>query len=426
MWTRTWIMLVLAVSIELLAACKNEQHCVGNPHDDCRLGDAQTSCSSSEQCAAPTPACDIDLMACVQCTPAEAGACAGTTPVCGSDNMCVGCSKHADCASSACLPEGSCGSDSNVAYVAPTGSDTSQCSKMAPCRTVAMALAMNRPYVKFVGTTDEAVTVNSGRVVTFLAEPGAKLTRTSGSGAIVTVRDDGTSLSVYDLSISDAPNNPSGIGIVIPAAAGAPAVALARATVSNNPGGGISVSGGTLAVSQSTISGNQGGGISISNAQFDITNNVIAKNGGPSSLVGGIDFQQIPAAGTRRLEFNTIAANVGNATINSGVSCGTVVAPITFSSNIIFGNVVSGGGRQLGGSVNCLATYSDIGPDAILGTGNINVDPLFVNLLQSNFHLQSSSPVKDAADPAASLAVDIDGDTRPQGDGRDMGADEIR
>jgi hypothetical protein len=126
------------------------------------------------------------------------------------------------------------------------------------------------------------------------------------------------------------------------------------------------------------------------------------------------------------LAFNTIAANVGNATINSGVNCGTVVAPITFSNNIIFGNVVSGGGRQLGGSVNCLATYSDIGPDAISGAGNINVDPLFVNLLLGNFHLQSGSPAKDAADPAASLAVDIDGDTRPQGTGRDMGADEIR
>ena len=43
---------------------------------------------------------------------------------------------------------------------------------------------------------------------------------------------------------------------------------------------------------------------------------------------------------------------------------------------------------------------------------------------QGDYHLQSSSPCIDAADPAATLDVDIDGDIRPQGAAHDMGADE--
>lgn len=112
--------------------------------------------------------------------------------------------------------------------------------------------------------------------------------------------------------------------------------------------------------------------------------------------------------------------------MNSGVNCGTVGAPVVFSNDIIYGNTVSAGGKQLGGSANCSASYSDIGPDAATGTGNINSDPLFVNATQGAFHVTAGSPCKDAADPTASLAIDIDGDTRPQGAARDVGADEVK
>lgn len=46
-------------------------------------------------------------------------------------------------------------------------------------------------------------------------------------------------------------------------------------------------------------------------------------------------------------------------------------------------------------------------------------------MLDTSHHLKTASPVKDLADPSATLPVDIDGDTRPQGPRRDMGADEI-
>jgi hypothetical protein len=95
-------------------------------------------------------------------------------------------------------------------------------------------------------------------------------------------------------------------------------------------------------------------------------------------------------------------------------------------SNIIYANSVSSGGHQLGGSTNCGAIYSDIGPDGSAGSGNINADPVFVSTTESDYHLTSGSPCIDVADPAATLDVDFDGDTRPQGSGRDIGADEYK
>jgi hypothetical protein len=119
-------------------------------------------------------------------------------------------------------------------------------------------------------------------------------------------------------------------------------------------------------------------------------------------------------------------ANGGAATIHTGVSCGSVVIPITISSSIVYANTVSGGGTQIGGSANCTAMYSDIGPDTVAGTGNINADPMFVSTAQNNFHILMASSCRDVADPAATIAIDVDGDARPQGAGRDIGADEHR
>ena len=96
--------------------------------------------------------------------------------------------------------------------------------------------------------------------------------------------------------------------------------------------------------------------------------------------------------------------------------------PFVLTNSIVYDN---GTGTQVEGA-NCSWTYSDIGPMSVPGAGNINAPPMFVDLMKGNFHLQAGSPAKDAADPEASLAVDIDGDMRPQGGGRDMGADEIR
>jgi Periplasmic copper-binding protein (NosD) len=416
-------------------------YCADQPNNTCVA--APLACTSNEQCLAPTGVCDLDgSQSCVQCTPSQASACVGAAPVCGSDHACRACSAHSDCASAACLPDGACGSDVNVAYVDPAGTGTA-CSKAAPCKSVDDALKTTRPYVKFSGVTDEAVTV-AGKTVTFLADPGAKLTRGAG-GAIITVSDTGTSLNIYDLTISDAPNNANGYGVLVPTGAGAPSVSLTRVTLQNNPGGGISASGGALTVTQSTISGNTGGGISasggaltvtqstisgntgggisVANASFDITNTFFFGNGGVGATVGGIAISTTQNA-ANRLEFNSFNRNAAQDTIGAGIQC--VAGTFTARNNVVYLNGTVSNLLQIAGS--CSHAYSDIGPTGtVTGTNNINVDPMFLNPATGDLHLSPTSPVRGMADPTTDLtgpaAKDIDGQPRVQPS--DLGADEI-
>lgn len=424
---------VAVLACGALAACDaifgkelNPKFCAAHPADQQCLGDAAMSCSSSAEC--PTPlVCDVGgTNTCVACTQQEAAACTGATPVCSDDHTCRGCAAHAECAGSdACLPDGSCADPGQVAYVKPLalgGTDNPSCTLAMPCTKVASALQTGRPYVKLAGANDEGGTISiDNRNVTLLAERDAKLIRTS-NGLHVEVK--GTSqVEIYDLEISGA-SGAQGVGISMPTGNTAK-LTLRRVKILNNAGGGISATGGTLTVSQSTLSENAGGGISVSGGEFDLVNNIIAKNGGVSSVFGGIRVDGIVGPGTRRIDFNTITANNGPMGAPIGISCTAVTQPLTFSNNIIYENQVGGGRSQVGGS-NCSWTYSDIGPDTISGTGNINMDPMFVNAGLDDYHLAPGSPAKDAADRMATLDRDIDGDPRPQGDARDMGADEIR
>jgi hypothetical protein len=441
----------------------SSEYCAAHPADDrcppTDVGpDVPKSCTSSAECSPEV--CDVTgTMTCVQCTPAEDAACTGTTPACVS-NACAACTSHAQCDSAACLPDGSCAAETQVAYVDPNGTDNSTCNKAVPCTKVDKALATGRAYVKLTGTTDEGnvVTIDN-RNVSILAEKTAKLIRTS-NGVILEVK--GTSqVAIYDLEISGASG--AGVGLSMPAgntatvalhrvklqnnaaggiSASGGTLAVTQSTISGNAGGGISASGGTLTVRQSTISGNAaggisasggsltvsqssillngGGGVSINNGAFDLTNNIISKNGGPGSTFGGVVLSSTNG-GMRRFEFNTVAQNQATTGITPGVTCALVATPINLSNSIVFGN---GASTQVEGT-NCAWTFSDVGPVTVSGTGNINADPMFVNAMQNNFNIMTGSPCKDAADPASSLAVDVDGESRPQGPRRDIGADEV-
>src|ERR1700733_6056156 len=136
------------------------------------------------------------------------------------------------------------------------------CTLELPCGTLDAGVKMNRPYVKIESGTvsDDKGTTIDGKVVTILADPGAKLTRTV-PGVILQVQNDGADVRVFDLEIT----NGTGMGnlaISIPSG-GAPKLALTRVTVDGNQGIGISANGGTLTITQSTVTSNPGGGISM-------------------------------------------------------------------------------------------------------------------------------------------------------------------
>jgi hypothetical protein len=445
--------IALLVASFALAACKRAEpnYCPTATNRNCLELDASNACASNQDCSGATAVCDVaGSQMCVQCTPSD-NPCTAAAPVCMA-NQCQKCTQHAQCAttSNVCSPEGVCEISEQVAYIQAGGTGKPNCTKDAPCGTLAEGLNTGRPIVKLATGTvaDNKTTTIDGIAVTILADPGAKLDRTN-DGVILEIKNSGADAKVYDLAITGGTGMATDPAISI-SSGGAPKLSLTRVTVggnqglgisatagaltisqstiSGNTGGGISATAGALTISQSTISGNTGGGISISGSQFDITNSFIVRNGSATATFGGLSISAIGvgAGGAHRLDFDTITANVGPATVNTGVTCSNVLTPLVFSNDIIYDNIVSGGGLQIGGSVNCATAYSDVGPASVAGTGNISADPLFVNVSQADFHLQATSPARDVADPASTSAVDFDGDARPQGIRRDMGADETR
>jgi hypothetical protein len=192
------------------------------------------------------------------------------------------------------------------------------------------------------------------------------------------------------------------------------------------------MNGGILTISQSEILANKNGGIKIVGGQFDLTNNFVANNGATSNDFGGVLFQRTEN-GTRKFEFNTVTKNSSPSGTASGVTCLSVQQQVTFSNNIVYGNQEGSSHTEVSPTdttTNCSWTYSDIGPTGPTGMGNINnlnMLPGFFNFGMNNFHLSTGSMMRNAADPNATLAVDFDGQGRPQpqGERRDIGADEI-
>lgn len=69
------------------------------------------------------------------------------------------------------------------------------------------------------------------------------------------------------------------------------------------------------------------------------------------------------------------------------------------------------------------AKYCDI-QGGYSGEGNIDKDPLFVDVAKGNYHLQSASPCVNMGTDSGVPITDIDNENRPQGFGYDIGADE--
>ena len=80
-------------------------------------------------------------------------------------------------------------------------------------------------------------------------------------------------------------------------------------------------------------------------------------------------------------------------------------------------------GGQVTGDYNLIF---DANPPSVAGDHNIlDMDPLFVDPNNSDFHLQSDSPAIDAGIALGQVAVDLDQTPRPQGAGWDIGAYEF-
>ena len=401
----------------------NPYYCPGHLDNNCLLGDSgsgsATACAGPQDCKDQgKPVCDTAMTpaVCVQCTTSAATACMDTTPVCGSDDSCQACATHVQCGMpGACLPTGACGDDSNTAWVSGSGLDTNPCTKASPCLTITRALTTGLSYIKVSGTIVDNVTI--ARDVTILADPTAALTPKS-LGALVTVQGSGVNVEIDDLTISGAAGMASGIGVLIPTGQ-APSVTLNHVTVVGSANVGVLASGGALVMDRCNVHDNIYGGVDVSRASFAITNSFITKNNlSGMSAFGGVLIDQ-PVAGSAVLAFDTIADNQQGSGLTAGVTCSLVSGNLTFSNDIVWGNQSS----QTTGS-NCTYTYGDLGPGVTPTGSNLGGDPMFASA--SDFHITSGSAAKDAADPAATDPIDVDGHTRPVGPRRDIGAHELQ
>ncbi len=379
--------------------------------DDCSAQEGQASCTEPDE---------DGFGICVQCTPTDATSCAAATPVCGMDNLCRACGKHADCASAVCLADGSCGSEASIAYVAPNGTGTA-CSKAAPCGTMVAAVMTGKAIIKVATglVKSSQPTLIDGRAVTIFAEEGAKIDRDTEDGPVLRVQGR-SDVKIYDLEITGASGNGAN-GIDLDAS-GAPKLALMRVKLTGNQGLGLLAQGGEVTLSQSTISGNIGGGISVSNATFDITNNFIYRNGNSTgTTIGGVNFA-VAAAASNRFEFNTV---VDNEIATSTTSSGGVLCDITgfaASNNIIARNFVNR--VSAAANANTLGQCTHPSSKVVADLGELKF--LAPDMPPFNYHLAVGSSAIDQATTASPVVIDADGDPRPQGAQKDLGADEYK
>ncbi|MCD4819774.1 MAG: T9SS type A sorting domain-containing protein [Candidatus Cloacimonetes bacterium] len=163
-------------------------------------------------------------------------------------------------------------------------------------------------------------------------------------------------------------------------------------------GGGIYVFGScddiSAMISGNTICNNssvEGGGIAFWDASAAVKRNIICNNIA-SSAGGGIHLVD---GSSPEIINNTICDNHA-VSEGGGIALNYVHFPI-FNNLIIYGNT-SNNGTQIHTPTTPDLTYCDI-QGGFVGTGNIDVDPLFVNAEIDDYCLTENSPCIDAGDP---------------------------
>jgi hypothetical protein len=180
--------------------------------------------------------------------------------------------------------------------------------------------------------------------------------------------------------------------------------------ITQNHGNGLLTytGGGTTLVVQNLISGNSGPGLSFYNPAITAISNTITNNTASCCSNSGSEVSANSVSGTTVLENNLIAA-LGTA---PAIYCGSATSAPAMDNNDVF-------------ALNS-AAYGGACSDQTGSNGNISLDPLFVDLLGDNFHVQPESPAVNAGANSApdEPSSDMDGDARTIGGTIDIGADE--
>lgn len=204
-------------------------------------------------------------------------------------------------------------------------------------------------------------------------------------------------------------------------------------TAARGYGGGVH-----LQDSDATLKGNEiisntasaigfgyGGGLYVSHGSITLINNVVADN--HADIDGsGLRFRGAswyPIEG--HLLHNTIAHNHGS---GQGI-CVKEYATLTLTNTILAGHtgeaitITAGSTATMAGTLWRNSGLDTGGEGLVISSTNVYSAPLFADPNVWDYHLAEGSPAVDAG-VNTDVDDDIDGDSRPQGGGYDLGADE--
>lgn len=391
------------------------------------------ACSEDAQCPGFSQATEqryCETGTCVECRTGMNADCTSAKPFC-DNGSCRTCRAHEECASGVCQSNGTCAEPSAIAYVDTSGSPSAECTQASPCSTINRALVVTpvRPFVVINSGTYSGTSTLTFQTRSLIGRGSTQPVITRSTPGPIFSFGISTDVAFENLQVSGATTSGTDYGIAIECDAhgGSATIKMRRMTISQNDTG-ISLpacafelresiikdnAGGSLftqdmpgTIDRCIVSGN-GAGLGLDGGVYTVTNNFITRNRG-----NGIEiFSTSPS---NRIEFNTIADNQNPApnTNAYGISCGIQGTTGSFPNNVIVRN------KQQVFGANC--TY----PSSIISDANIsNVAFKSADVAPYDYHLTAGSVAIDAA-TISTLSYDFDGQARPSGNGRDVGADE--
>jgi hypothetical protein len=359
------------------------------------------------------------------------------------------CETNDDCASAVCnVGAGTCTAAANVVYASPTGAGV--CSQSDPCSiTQAFSVANAvRNTVKLEPGSYIATVLVTGKTV-IVEGTGATVTE-SGTNDTLTVKDN-AQLQIHGLTIVNdvavsggkvgaACRTTNGTlrpvlkltGVTVDATAQAVLADGCDATISQSLLHDRAAVGGTevlfasgasnVVADRTTFDG--GDGIAAIAAFVHITNSVVSNQAGPDGgAFGG-------GAGSVTISFSTIVNSAVKCATSGPAACtGASQNGVCFDNSIIL-NTATGAPANTVTGVACSFAFTEVFPQSAVlpnaGAGNkVGIDPQVVDPTNGNFHLKSTSPAIDAANPTATDVIDFDGTMRPHGLHDDLGAFEF-
>lgn len=184
-------------------------------------------------------------------------------------------------------------------------------------------------------------------------------------------------------------------------------------------GGGIYVAG-PASIAHCIISENSsviGGGCYFLNVEYATLTNCIISNNSASNVGGGI-YDNFKSKLTNCTITGNTASHFGGGGMYCAVNCSALI-----TNCIFWGDYPDEIFKAATHTTLPVITYSDI-QGGHAGVGNIKANPLFVSPGTGDYSLQCESPCIDAGSGGGAPSHDIDGTSRPQDGGYDIGAYE--